>query len=279
MKKLAIAIVVLLAMLLVIGALAYHYRLELMLAAAPRIADLRDPIDAHHDIVMEPGPGDRGRAAGGAPAQHRRDRGRRPGLQRPQPKRRRRRRRRVAHAPTSTRSRATASASRAAYAGNAHLRAVARRALTGRYPTRFGFEFTPTPAAFRLARCAARTRWPAEPRLLPERAKRCDPDGRDRHAADRDHAWRKSCSGAGYHTAAPRQVAPRRHRPTFRRRSRASTRAWDHWRRIDVPAREDSAAWSTRSRTSIRSTCIAVVYRALLGASRRRRAVRAAGAT
>ena len=52
MKKLAIAIVVLLA----VAALAYHYRLELMLAAAPRIADLRDPIDANREVVWSQGP-------------------------------------------------------------------------------------------------------------------------------------------------------------------------------------------------------------------------------
>jgi arylsulfatase A-like enzyme len=52
MKKFAIAIVVLLA----VAALAYHYRLELMLAAAPRIADLRDPIDANREVVWSQGP-------------------------------------------------------------------------------------------------------------------------------------------------------------------------------------------------------------------------------
>lgn len=52
MKKLAIAIVALLA----VAALAYHYRLELMLAAAPRIADLRDPIDANREVVWSQGP-------------------------------------------------------------------------------------------------------------------------------------------------------------------------------------------------------------------------------
>ncbi len=60
MKKLAIAIVVLLA----VAALAYHYRLELMLAAAPRIADLRDPIDANREVVWSQGPATADDAAG-----------------------------------------------------------------------------------------------------------------------------------------------------------------------------------------------------------------------
>ncbi len=52
MKKLGIAIVVLLA----IFAIGYHYRLEMMLAAAPRIADLRDPIDPHREVTWSQGP-------------------------------------------------------------------------------------------------------------------------------------------------------------------------------------------------------------------------------
>ena len=52
MKKLAIAVVVLLG----IAAIAYHFRLELMLAAAPRIADLRDPIEPNREVVWSQGP-------------------------------------------------------------------------------------------------------------------------------------------------------------------------------------------------------------------------------
>jgi uncharacterized sulfatase len=52
MRRLGIAIVVLLG----IAAIGYHYRLELMLAAAPRIADLRSPIDPHRDVTWSQGP-------------------------------------------------------------------------------------------------------------------------------------------------------------------------------------------------------------------------------
>jgi uncharacterized sulfatase len=52
MKKLGIA----LAILLVIAAIGYHFRLELMLAAAPRLADLRNPIGPNHEITWSQGP-------------------------------------------------------------------------------------------------------------------------------------------------------------------------------------------------------------------------------
>ncbi|HTK99000.1 MAG TPA: sulfatase-like hydrolase/transferase [Pseudomonadales bacterium] len=52
MKKFALAIVVLSG----IVAIGYHYRLELMLSAAPRIDDLRAPIDSNREVVWSQGP-------------------------------------------------------------------------------------------------------------------------------------------------------------------------------------------------------------------------------
>jgi len=52
MKKLGIALVILLG----IAAIGFHYRLELMLAAAPRLADLRSPIGPNHEVTWSQGP-------------------------------------------------------------------------------------------------------------------------------------------------------------------------------------------------------------------------------
>jgi arylsulfatase A-like enzyme len=52
MKKLVIALIIVLG----IGAVAYQYRLELVLAAAPRIADLTNPIDPHREVTWSQGP-------------------------------------------------------------------------------------------------------------------------------------------------------------------------------------------------------------------------------
>ena len=52
MKKLAVAA----GIAAVIAAVGYHYRLELMLFAAPRIAEIREPIGPNHEVTWSAGP-------------------------------------------------------------------------------------------------------------------------------------------------------------------------------------------------------------------------------
>jgi uncharacterized sulfatase len=137
-KKLGIAVgVVVLA-----AAIGYHFRLDLILFAAPRIAAMTSPIDAHHDVTWSAGPA----AASPAPA------GRPPNivliladdmgfndvsfynggaadgtLQTP-------------HIDSIAQQGVAFSNG---YAANAVCAPSRASIMTGRYSTRFGFEFTP----------------------------------------------------------------------------------------------------------------------------------------
>jgi arylsulfatase A-like enzyme len=138
MKKLVVAVAIMAGII----AIAYPYRLELMLAAAPHLAELTSPIDPHHDVTWSQGPAtaaappaDRppnivlivaddmgfndvsffgGGAAGGAVKTPHIDSIARDGV-----------------------------AFTNGYAANAVCAPSRASIMTGRYSTRFGFEFTP----------------------------------------------------------------------------------------------------------------------------------------
>ena len=248
MKKLAIAVVVLLG----IAAIAYHYRLELMLAAAPRIADLRDPIEPNREVVWSQGPATaalppaerapniivivaddmgfndvsfyNGGAADGSLQTPRIDSIARDGV-----------------------------AFTNGYSANAVCAPSRASIMTGRYSTRFGFEFTPFfKIGVSIFETMARTRSEPAEADRASQGSRCDAAARrERHAAVR---------GDRGGSAERRRLSDRAHRQVASRRHRRHAAGKTRLRRqpLSVRHRLSAAGFAGRreraNRTSTRST-------------------------
>jgi arylsulfatase A-like enzyme len=85
------------------------------------------------------------------------------------------------------------------YAGNATCAPSRAALMTGRYPTRFGFEFTPTDTRFARTIAGFSTKWEHKT-IFDEAAARMDPPANDKGVPSSELTIAELLHGNGYHT-------------------------------------------------------------------------------